>query len=147
MIERFNHDANGKRANNRLLGYSGYVMAFDESGKRRTSLTYQNADGSPATHLVRGYHAVKTEYDKEGNRTRSRFEDSAGNLVNRKDSCAAIYQYSYDDRNRLVSMRLLDDEMKPTHHCEEEWHETTYQYHPNGPLSHIEKKRETSGTT
>jgi len=147
MLERFNHDAGGKRINNSLLGYSGYVMEFDESGKHRASLTYQNADGSPATHLTRGYHAVKTEYDKEGNRTRSRFEDSAGNLINRKDTCAAIYQYLYDDRNRLVSMRLLDEKLKATHHCKEGWHETTYQYHQKGPLSHIEKKREISGTT
>ena len=47
MVARFNHDASGKRINNPLLGYSGYVMDFDESGKYRTSLTYQDADGSP----------------------------------------------------------------------------------------------------
>lgn len=146
MFARFNHNADGERINNPLLGYSGYVMEFDESGEHRTSLAYRNADGSPATHLKRGYHAAKTEYDGEGNRIRSHFEDSVGNLVDRRDYCAAVFQYSYDNRNRLVSMRLLDEKLKPTHHCEEGWHETTYHYHPEGPLSHVEKKREISDT-
>ena len=141
MVGRFNHGANGKRINNPLLGYSGYVIDYDDSGKHRTSLTYQNADGSPAIHLTRGYHAVKTEYDGEGNRVQSRFEDSAGNLINRKGFCAAVFQYSYDDRNRLVSMRLFDEKMMPARHCEEGWHETRYHYHPQGPLTHTEKKR------
>jgi hypothetical protein len=144
MVARFNHDADGKRINNPQLGYSGYVIDFDESGKHRTSLTYQNADGGPAIHLTRGYHAVRTEYDDEGNRIRTRFEDSAGNLVNRKGFCAAVFQYSYDHRNRLVSMRLFDEKLMPARHCEEGWHETTYHYHPQGPLSHTEKKREIS---
>jgi YD repeat-containing protein len=138
MRTRFNHDAGGKRINNSLLGYSGYVLEFDGSGEHRKSLTYRNADGSPATHLKRGYHAVITEYDEDGHRIQSRFEDSAGDLVNRKDNCAAVYQYSYDDRNRVISMRLLDETLKPTQHCSEGWHETTYHYHPKGPLSRIE---------
>ena len=138
MVERFNHDADGKRTNNPLLGYSGYILTYDESGKRRTSLSYQGADGSAATHLTRGYHSVKTEYDESGNRVRSRFEDSAGNLVNRKDFCAAVFEYSYDESNRLVSRRLLDEELMPARHCEDGWHEMTYHYHPKGPLSHID---------
>jgi hypothetical protein len=142
MVGRFNHDADGRRTNNPLLGYSGYVIVFDDSGKHRRSLTYQNAHGSPATHSTRGYHSVKTEYDDEGNRVRSRFEDSSGNLTPHKGFCAAVFEYSYDDSNRLVSMRLLDEKLMPARHCEEGWHETTYHYHPQGPLSNIEKHRD-----
>ena len=140
MIARFNSDANGKRSDNPLLGYSGYIADYNENGEHRTRLTYQNADGSPATHSTRGYHSVKTEYDDEGNRIRSRFEDATGNAVNRKDYCAAIFEYSFDDRNRLASMRLFDEKKIPARHCDEGWHETTYHYHSKGPLSHIEKK-------
>ena len=68
MVGRFNHDADGKRINNSLLAYSGYTMAFDEQGEHRLKLSYQNADGSPATHLTRGYHAVETEYDDPSSR-------------------------------------------------------------------------------
>jgi len=140
MVARFNHDATGKRANNALLGYSGYIANYDENGEHRTNLTYQNADGSPATHLTRGYHSVKTEYDDNGNRARSRFEDSAGNPVNDKGFCAAAIEYSYDDRNRRTSMRLFDEKGKPARHCDEGWHEKTYHYHPKGPLSHTEER-------
>jgi hypothetical protein len=147
MVERFNHDATGKRTNNPLRGYSGYIVTYDKSGKRRTNLIYQDADGSAATHLTRGYHSVKTEYDDRGNRVRSRFEDSAGDLVNRKDFCAAVFEYEYDDRNRLVSRRLLDKELLPARHCEGGWSETTYHYHPKGPLSHIVQERDISGPT
>lgn len=139
MVARFNHGADGDRANNLLLGYSGYVIDYDATGARRESLAYQNADGSPATHLTRGYHSVRTVYDSRGNRIQSRFEDAAGNLVKRKDYCAAVFEYSYDSRNRQTSMRLLDENMEPAHHCDEGWHETTHHYHPRGPLSHIEK--------
>ena len=144
MVGRFNHDADGKRTNNPLLGYSGYTLNYDENGRHRVGLAYQNANGSPATHLIRGYHSVKTEYNDAGNRVRTRFEDSAGKPVNRKDYCAAFFEYSYDDRNRRVSMRLFDEKMKPAHHCEAGWHERTYHYHPEGPLSHTERKREIS---
>jgi YD repeat-containing protein len=141
MVGRFNHDADGKRINNSLLAYSGYTMAFDEKGEHRLKLSYQNADGSPATHLERGYHAVETEYDEQGNRIRLRFEDAAGDLVNRKDYCAAVFEYSYDDRNRLISMRLFDEKMQPVRHCEDGWHERTYHYHPQGPLSHTMNRK------
>ena len=141
MIARFNNDAKGERTNNLLLGYSGYIIDYDAKGERRMSLAYQDADGSPATHLTRGYHSVKTDYDDHGNRVRSRFEDAAGSSVNRKDYCAAVFEYSYDSKNRRASMRLFDENMKPTRHCDEGWHETTYHYHPQGPLSHTEKKR------
>ncbi len=147
MIERFNHDATGKRTNNPLLGYSGYVLTYNESGKHRTSLTYQNADSSPATHRARGFHSVRTEYDARGIRVRSRFEDSDGNLVNRKDFCAAVFEYAYDDNDRLVSMKLFDEELMPARHCNNGWHEMTYHYHPSGPLSHIVRKRDISGPT
>jgi len=139
MIARFNHDAEGEKTNNLLLGYSGYIIDYDATGARRESLAYQNANGSPATHLTRGYHSVQTDYDSRGNRILSRFEDAAGNLIKRKDNCAAVYKYSYDARNRQTSMRLFDENMKPARHCDEGWHETTYHYHPQGPLSHIEK--------
>jgi YD repeat-containing protein len=139
MVGRFNHDADGKRINNSLLAYSGYTMAFDEQGEHRLKLSYQNADGSPATHLTRGYHAVETEYDEQGNRTRLRFEDAAGDLVNRKDYCAAVFEYSYDNRNRITSMRLFDEKRQPARHCEDGWHERTYHYHPRGPLSHVDE--------
>jgi len=140
MVERFNHDADGKRTNNPLLGYSGYIATYDENGEHRTSLSYQNADGSPATHLTRGFHSAKTEYAENGTRLRSRFEDSAGNPVLHKIYCAAVIEYSYDDRNRRISMRLFDEKLMPARHCEEGWHETTYRYHPKGPLSHTEEK-------
>jgi len=139
MVGRFNHDADGKRINNSLLAYSGYTMAFDEQGEHRLKLSYQNADGSPATHLTRGYHAVETEYDEQGNRIRLRFEDAAGDLVNRKDYCAAVFEYSYDNRNRITSMRLFDEKRQPARHCEDGWHERTYHYHPRGPLSHVDE--------
>jgi len=141
MVGRFNHDADGKRINNSLLAYSGYTMEFDEHGRHRLRLSYQDADGSPATHLTRGYHAVRTEYDEQGNRIRLRFEDSAGDLVNRKDYCAAVFQYSYDDRNRVTSMRLFDANLQPARHCEDGWHERTYHYHPRGPLSHTTNRQ------
>ncbi len=137
MVGRFNHDAEGKRINNSLLAYSGYTMAFDEQGEHRLKLSYQNADGSPATHLTRGYHAVETEYDEQGNRIRLRFEDAAGNLVNREDYCAAVFEFSYDNRNRITSMRLFDEKRQPARHCEDGWHERTYHYHPQGPLSQV----------
>ena len=139
MVGRFNHDADGKRINNSQLAYSGYTMDFDEDGEHRLRLSYQNADGSPATHLTRGYHAVRAEYDDQGNRIRLRFEDPAGELVNRKDYCAAVFQYSYDDRNRISSMRLFDEKLQPARHCENGWHERTYHYHPQGPLSHVDE--------
>ena len=135
MIARFNHDATGKRTNNPLLGYSGYIITYDKSGANRTRLAYQDADGSPATHLTRGYQSVKTEYDNEGNRVRTLFEDSAGNPVKDKNYCAAVIEYSYDDRNRQASMRLFDEKMNPARHCDEGWHETTYHYHSKGPLA------------
>lgn len=138
MVERFNHDADGRRANNPLLGYSGSVMVFDDNGKNRTSVSLQNADGSPATHLTRGYHSVKTDYDDAGNRVRTRFEDSAGKPVNNKEYCAAFLEYSFDDRNRRVSIRLFDEQMKPARHCEDGWHKKTYHYHAKGPFSHTE---------
>ena len=137
MVGRFNHDAEGKRINNSLLAYSGYTMAFDAQGEHRLKLSYQNADGSPATHLTRGYHAVETEYDEQGNRIRLRFEDAAGDLVNRKDYCAAVFEYSYDNRNRITSMRLFDEKRQPARHCEDGWHERSYHYHPRGPLATI----------
>ena len=140
MVARFNHDAEGEKTNNALLAYSGYVIDYDATGMRRISLAYENADGSPATHLSRGYHSVKTDYDSHGNRIRSRFEDAAGNPVNRKDYCAAVFEYSYDSKNRQTSVRLFDENMKPARHCDEGWHETAYHYHPRGPLSHTEKK-------
>ena len=141
MVGRFNHDADGGRINNPLLGYSGYVLVFDDSGKHRESLTYQNADGSPATHLTRGYHSVKTEYDDAGNRVRTRFEDSSGNLTQHQQYCAAVFEYSYDDSDKLVSRRLLDENLMPARHCEDGWHEKTYHYHPKGPLSHTQRNK------
>lgn len=140
MIERFNHDATGKRIDNPQLGYSGYIMMFDANGENRKSLEYRDADGRPATHAARGYHAVKSEYDEAGNRRWSRFEDADGNLVARSDYCAAVFEYSYDDDNRLSSMRLLDKAMEPALHCEEGWHEVIYHYHPAGPLQYTEKR-------
>jgi YD repeat-containing protein len=140
MVARFNHDANGKRTNNSLLGYSGYIATYDENGEHRTSLSYQNADGSPATHLTRGFHSAKTETAENGNRRWSRFEDSAGNPVLHKIYCAATIEYSYDDRNRRISMRLFDEKDEPARHCDAGWHEKTYHYHPKGPLSHTEEK-------
>lgn len=139
MIERFNHDASGERINNPQLGYSGYVMVFDANGEHRESLEYRDANGEPATHAIRGYHTVKNEYDDAGNRRWSRFEDADGNLVVRSDYCAAVFEYAYDDRNRLESMRLLDEDLQAAQHCTEGWHETTYHYHPAGPLQRTEK--------
>ena len=40
-----------------------------------------------------------------------------GRPLERKDSCAAVIEYDFDDRNRLISMRLLDRNPEPTRHC------------------------------
>jgi hypothetical protein len=65
MVARFKHDSGGKRINNPLLGYSGYVIDYDESGRHRTSLTYQNADGSPASVSVKGVQARSWKFSQD----------------------------------------------------------------------------------
>jgi YD repeat-containing protein len=139
MTSRFNHDAGGAKADNPELGYSGYVIDYDESGKHRVSLRYFDAGLQPATHAARGYHAVRTDYGDAGNRIRTRYEDAAGKPVEHGELCAAIVEYGYDELNRVASMRLFDTAGQPAAHCDDGWHETRYHYHPAGPLSHTEQ--------
>ena len=145
MIERSNRDAGGKLLNNARLGYARYTMDYDATGQHRVRLSYFDADGRPVHHRLRGYHSVVSDYDAEGNRVRNTFEDAAGQPIERQDTCAAVYEYEHDDRNRLVTMRLLDRTLAPARHCRDGWHETRYYYHPDGPLLHTETSETATG--
>lgn len=140
MISRFNHDREANRMDNPDLGYSGYEIQFDKTGQKRVSLKYLDQNLNPAEHKKRGYHLVESQYDQKGNLIRFLFKNTQGLLVNRKDNCAAIYEYQYDNKNRRIQMLLLDENKNPTVHCQSGWSETRYFYHPTGALLKTERK-------
>jgi|GEM_PF-1620784 len=136
MIERANFDAQGRPLLNNQAGYQGYKIRFDNEGMYREHLAYYDVDGAPTLHKTRGYHAVETKRNGDGNVTSLIFLDVEGLRVNRIDSCISQIVHEYDNLKRRSVTRHYDNEGKPVHSCSDGWHQMEYIYHNGGPLSH-----------
>ncbi len=128
LIERWTHTPEGdKRAINPRLQYSGYIREWDKTGLMELSRQYMLANGkSPATHENIGVHKVRFEYDN-GNRTRILHYDAAGTLVPSRDFGAAIIEFKFDEKKRVIERRLLDSHEALTNHPDG-WAKETFEY-------------------
>lgn len=108
LAERWSGDEFGQPDINPQLGYHGYRMRWDESGRNNTEIRFFGTDRTtPAIHANAGAHRIAMDYDEAGNRTRIRYFDADGRQVERADNGVATLVYRYDERNRLVEQRLF----------------------------------------
>jgi YD repeat-containing protein len=109
MVARWTGTKDGEPAINELLHYSGFVRTWDESGLLEVSRKYFLEDRvTPAIHARSEAHKIVYEYDSAGNRVRMELYGAGGLLVRSLNLGAAVIEYAYDGRNRLVEQRLLN---------------------------------------
>lgn len=113
LLSRINHDPVGHPMDNPRTGYAGYFLTWDSTGLRQLRFEYRHADGRPAVHRERGYHAIVELHDAAGNTVEMRYVDTNGRTVARLDNGIAVISLSYDAGNRLVERRFEDATGRP----------------------------------
>lgn len=108
MISRFNYDVSGKKSDVAQLGYAGYRIQYDETGRHRTFMSYFDANDNPVAHKARGYHAVSMTYDEKGRRVKLVYLDREMKKVNRLDNGIAEIQIAYDSQNQQAIRQAFD---------------------------------------
>lgn len=101
--ERRFYGPDTKPSNHKFAGYHSLKIQWDDTGNRRTGLTYYGLDGQPALHKSRGYHKVIYEYTTEGLLKRILYLDTNLKPVNRIDNGVAEIVYNYDRKGNLES--------------------------------------------
>lgn len=101
--ERKFYGPNNHPVNHEHAGYHSLKIQWDDSGNRRTSLSYYALDGQPTSHKSRGYHKIAYEYTKKGLLKKIKYLDANLNLVNRMDTGVAQIVYNYDKKGNLKS--------------------------------------------
>ena len=93
-------------------GYHKLKIVWDKFGNNRELFSYFDVNEKPTNHIIRGYHAVKYEYDEKKNLIRISYLDTNGLLVNRKDNGISYLTYQYDSNGKRSSTLKFDKEGK-----------------------------------
>ncbi len=108
LVARWSGDEFGGPGVNEQLDYHGYRLSWDRTGRNNTEIRFYGVDKkTPAIHKRMGAHGFNMAYDGNGNRTSVSYFDASDNPVARRDYGAAVIEYSYDKKARLIETRRL----------------------------------------